>query len=180
MRDAIQLVGFIMTLQGISGAIDHLAVQPFMGMLLNFFNRVVIPRVDVLAGHALIANMALAVLGVVVMAAGDRSQPSGALQPPTPPQPPPPAPSPPAPLPPAPSPPTQPAVADHRRGILLQAARFAAIVAGWVVAGAAAAVLFADDGLTRARVVRSAAAVALAFVLALAVGAFQARHRGRG
>jgi hypothetical protein len=41
MRDAIQLVGFIMTLQGISGAIDHLAVQAFMGLLLNFHNRVV-------------------------------------------------------------------------------------------------------------------------------------------
>jgi hypothetical protein len=43
MRDSIQLVGFVMTLQGISGAIDHLAVQPFMSLLLNFFNRVVIP-----------------------------------------------------------------------------------------------------------------------------------------
>ena len=76
MRDVIQLVGFIMTLQGISGTIDHLAVQPFMSLLLNFYNRVVIPRVDVLADHALVANLALAALGVVVMAAGDRRQPS--------------------------------------------------------------------------------------------------------
>jgi hypothetical protein len=76
MRDVIQLVGFIMTLQGISGAVDHLAVQPFMSLLLNFYNRVVIPRVDVLADHTLVANLALAVLGVVVMAAGDRRQPS--------------------------------------------------------------------------------------------------------
>jgi hypothetical protein len=76
MRDSIQLVGFVMTLQGISGAIDHLAVQPFMSLLLNFFNRVVIPRVDVLAGHALVANLALALLGVVVMVAADRFQPS--------------------------------------------------------------------------------------------------------
>jgi hypothetical protein len=74
MRDVIQLLGFIMTLQGVSGAIDHLAVQPFMSLLLNFYNRFVIPRVDVLADNALVANLALAVLGVVVMAAGDRSQ----------------------------------------------------------------------------------------------------------
>ena len=52
MRNSIQLVGFVMVLQGISGAIDHLAVQPFMGILLNLFNRVVIPRVDLLADHA--------------------------------------------------------------------------------------------------------------------------------
>jgi hypothetical protein len=47
-----------------------------MSLLLNFFNRVVIPRVDVLAGHALVANLALALLGVVVMVAADRFQPS--------------------------------------------------------------------------------------------------------
>jgi hypothetical protein len=74
MRDVIQLLGFIMTLQGVSGAIDHLAVQPFMSLLLNFYNRFVIPRVDLLADNALAANLALAVLGVVVMAVGDRSQ----------------------------------------------------------------------------------------------------------
>jgi hypothetical protein len=71
MRDVIQLLGFIMTLQGVSGAIDHLAVQPFMSLLLNFYNRVVIPRVDLLADNALVANLALAALGVVVMAAGE-------------------------------------------------------------------------------------------------------------
>ena len=74
MRNSIQLVGFVMVLQGISGAIDHLAVQPFMGILLNLFNRVVIPRVDLLADHALFANLAL--LGLVVMTAADRPQPS--------------------------------------------------------------------------------------------------------
>jgi hypothetical protein len=40
MRDVIGLIGFVLFLQGISGAIDHLAVQPFMGIL---FNREVIP-----------------------------------------------------------------------------------------------------------------------------------------
>ena len=43
MRNSIQLVGFVMVLQGISGAIDHLA---------------------------------LALLGLVVMVAADRPQPS--------------------------------------------------------------------------------------------------------
>jgi hypothetical protein len=76
MRDTVQLVGLVLTLQGISGAIDHLAVQPFMGVLLNFYNRFVIPRVDLLADHALLANLALAVLGVVMMLAADRRQPS--------------------------------------------------------------------------------------------------------
>jgi hypothetical protein len=76
MRDSLQLIGFVMVLQGVSGAIDHLAVQPFMGLLLNFFNRVVLPRVDLLADHALAANLALAVLGVVLMAVAERNQPS--------------------------------------------------------------------------------------------------------
>ena len=76
MRNIIQFVGFVMVLQGISGAIDHLAVQPVMGILLNLFNRVVIPRVDLLADHALFANLGLALLGLVVMAAAERPQPS--------------------------------------------------------------------------------------------------------
>ena len=76
MRNALQLTGLVMVLQGISGAIDHLAVQPFMSLLLNLFNRVVIPRVDVLADHALAANLSLAVLGVAVLVAVERVQPS--------------------------------------------------------------------------------------------------------
>jgi hypothetical protein len=76
MRNAMQLVGFILVLEGISGAIDHLAVQPFMGILLNLFNRVVIPRVDVLADHALVANLSLAALGVLVLVAAERAQPA--------------------------------------------------------------------------------------------------------
>jgi hypothetical protein len=47
-----------------------------MGILLNLFNRVVIPRVDLLADHALFANLGLALLGLVVMAAAERPQPS--------------------------------------------------------------------------------------------------------
>jgi hypothetical protein len=76
MRKPIQLLGIVMILQGISGAIDHLAVQPFFGPLLNLFNRVVIPRVDLLAGYELFANLILAVLGVVVVIAAEPAQPS--------------------------------------------------------------------------------------------------------
>jgi len=65
-----------MILQGVSGAIDHLAVQPFFGPLLNFFNRFVVPRVDLLAGYELFANLILAVLGLVVVTVAERAQPS--------------------------------------------------------------------------------------------------------
>ena len=76
MRSSIQFIGFVMVLQGVSGAIDHLAIQPFMGIVLNLFNRVVVPRVEVLADHALFANLSLAMLGVLVMVAAERAQPS--------------------------------------------------------------------------------------------------------
>jgi hypothetical protein len=76
MRDAIQLIGLILTLQGISGAIDHLAVQPFFGLFLNLFNRLVVPRVDLLADHALLANLALAAVGALVILAAHRPEPS--------------------------------------------------------------------------------------------------------
>lgn len=76
MRDVIQLLGLVLTLQGISGAIDHLAVQPFFGLFLNLFNRVVVPRFDLLAGHALLANLGLAALGALVILAAHRPEPS--------------------------------------------------------------------------------------------------------
>jgi hypothetical protein len=47
-----------------------------MGILLNLFNRVVIPRVDVLADHALVANLSLAALGMLVLVAAERAQPA--------------------------------------------------------------------------------------------------------
>jgi hypothetical protein len=65
-----------MLLQGISGAIDHLAVQPFFGAFLNLFNRVVIPRVDFLSGHELLANLTLAVVGFAVVLLTNRAEPS--------------------------------------------------------------------------------------------------------
>jgi len=76
MRKPVQLLGIVMVLQGVSGAIDHLAVQPFFGPLLNFFNRFVVPRVDLLAGYELFANLILAVLGFVVVTVAERAQPS--------------------------------------------------------------------------------------------------------
>ncbi|MBO2530337.1 MAG: hypothetical protein DIU53_000190 [Thermobifida fusca] len=71
MRSMMQTVGFVLMLMGISGAIDHLYVQPIMGLLLNVFNRVILPHLDFLAGYELYANLSLAVVGVVVMAAAN-------------------------------------------------------------------------------------------------------------
>ncbi|MFG1945982.1 hypothetical protein [Nonomuraea sp. NPDC048826] len=73
MRKAIQIVGLVLALQGVSGAIDHVAVQPFFGIFLNFFNRVIIPRIDALTGYELFANLTLAVLGVVLIVAAGRT-----------------------------------------------------------------------------------------------------------
>ncbi|WP_285706350.1 hypothetical protein [Microtetraspora sp. NBRC 16547] len=74
MRHTIQLVGLYFVASGISGTIDHLAVQPVFGAVLNFFNRVVIPRVDVLTGYEVYANLSLAVLGGVLIIAADRTR----------------------------------------------------------------------------------------------------------
>ena len=76
MRESLQLLGLVMVLQGVSGAIDHLAVQPFFSLFLNLFNRVVIRRVDFLSGYELLANLALAALGFAVLVLTDRPQPS--------------------------------------------------------------------------------------------------------
>jgi hypothetical protein len=75
VKQFFQLLGIVMVLQGVSGAIDHLAVQPFFGLLLNFFNRVILPRLDFLAGYELFANLILAVLGVIVVVAAVRIPP---------------------------------------------------------------------------------------------------------
>ncbi|MFI0423764.1 hypothetical protein [Spongiactinospora sp. 9N601] len=72
MRKAFQVVGAVLALQGISGAIDHLAVQPIMGIFLNAFNRLVIPRLGFLTGYELYANLTLALFGVAVFVAATR------------------------------------------------------------------------------------------------------------
>ena len=76
MRSSIQVLGLVLVLQGISGAIDHLAAQPFFGLFLNLFNRVVIPRVAFLSGYELLANLTLAALGLALVLLTDRPQPS--------------------------------------------------------------------------------------------------------
>ena len=72
MRNAIQLLGVVLILQGLSGAIDHLAVQPFFGVFLNAFNRFVLPRIDALDGYELLANLGLAAVGLLLVAAAAR------------------------------------------------------------------------------------------------------------
>jgi hypothetical protein len=52
--------------------VDHLASQPILGLVLNVFNRFVIPRIDALAGYELFANLVVAVVGAVVMVAASR------------------------------------------------------------------------------------------------------------
>ncbi|MDP9864751.1 MULTISPECIES: hypothetical protein [Streptosporangium] len=76
MRRIIRLLGIVMILQGVSGTIDQLAVQPFFGVFLNFFNRVILPRLDFLAGYELYANLTLAALGAILVIAEERTRPS--------------------------------------------------------------------------------------------------------
>jgi hypothetical protein len=76
MRRLVQLVGLFLVLQGVSGTIDHLAHQPFFGVVLNLFNRFVVPSVDALAGYELYANLSLVVLGAAVVVAAERVLPA--------------------------------------------------------------------------------------------------------
>ncbi|NJP26082.1 hypothetical protein OHB01_28755 [Microbispora hainanensis] len=72
MREVIRLAGAFLVAAGISGTIDHLAVQPFWGAILNVFNRQVIPRLGFLTGYEIYADLFVAVVGVVVLAAAWR------------------------------------------------------------------------------------------------------------
>ena len=72
MRQAATGTGFVLMVMGISGVIDHLAVQPVMGGLLNLVHRQVFERFEVFDGHELVANVGVAVLGVLVMLVADR------------------------------------------------------------------------------------------------------------
>jgi hypothetical protein len=76
MRQLIRLLGIVMVLQGISGAIDHLAVQPFLGFFLNLFNRFVVSRVELLDGYELLANLLLAALGAAVVTVAEQVRPA--------------------------------------------------------------------------------------------------------
>ncbi|MEV4097229.1 hypothetical protein [Streptosporangium saharense] len=76
MREIVRLLGLLLLLEGVSGAIDRVAVQPFMSVFLNFFNRVIVERLDVLTGHELFANLALAALGGLLLVASRTSAPA--------------------------------------------------------------------------------------------------------
>jgi hypothetical protein len=74
MRAVLQYTGLVMVLQGVSGAIDHLLVQPFFSFFLNFFHRHIVSRIDALAGYELYANLTLAAIGAALVVATDRSR----------------------------------------------------------------------------------------------------------
>ncbi|WP_113704905.1 hypothetical protein [Nonomuraea lactucae] len=74
MRNALRFLGFVMILEGVSGTVDQIAVQPFMGVVLNAFNRFVVDRVAFFDGYEIFANLVLAVLGVAVVVAAGRAQ----------------------------------------------------------------------------------------------------------
>ncbi|MBB4913750.1 hypothetical protein [Streptosporangium saharense] len=76
MREIVKLLGLLLLLEGVSGAIDRVAVQPFMSAFLNFFNRVVVEHLDVLTGYELFANLALAALGGLLLVASRTSAPA--------------------------------------------------------------------------------------------------------
>ncbi|SIO87546.1 hypothetical protein [Nocardiopsis sp. JB363] len=67
MRKSLQGMGFLLTLMGISGAIDHLWTQPILGIVLNAFNRFVVERVPGLQENAILANLGLAACGILLI-----------------------------------------------------------------------------------------------------------------
>ncbi|MCY9787202.1 hypothetical protein KIK06_25295 [Nocardiopsis sp. EMB25] len=75
MRKILQGTGALVFLIGVSGAIDHLWYQPFFGIVLNSFNRLVVPNVAFLQESALFANLAVAVVGAVMVLAAEALAP---------------------------------------------------------------------------------------------------------
>jgi hypothetical protein len=71
MRKAVELAGVVLLAMGVSGTIDHLAVQPIMGFL-NVLNRWLFPRV--VPGYELFANLTVALLGLVLLVAASRTR----------------------------------------------------------------------------------------------------------
>lgn len=67
MRQILQVLGLYLVIAGVSGTIDHLAVQPIMGVVFNAFNRFVLPHLDALHGLEVAANLSLSVLGAVLL-----------------------------------------------------------------------------------------------------------------
>ncbi|WP_067606687.1 hypothetical protein [Nocardiopsis listeri] len=67
MRKSLQGVGFLLTVMGISGVIDHLWAQPVLGVVLNAFNRFVVQQVPGLQENAILANLGLSAVGILLI-----------------------------------------------------------------------------------------------------------------
>ncbi|QFQ99407.1 hypothetical protein F9278_28275 [Streptomyces phaeolivaceus] len=72
MQKMFQLLGIYLVIGGISGTVDHLANQPILSLVLNAFNRYVIPHVSFLDGYEVISNLSLSVLGAIIVVAAGR------------------------------------------------------------------------------------------------------------
>ncbi len=70
MRKVVEFAGFVLLLMGVSGTIDHIAVQPILGFL-NVLNRVVFPAV--VPEYVLFANLSVALVGLVLAVAAHRT-----------------------------------------------------------------------------------------------------------
>ncbi|GAB1818430.1 hypothetical protein [Herbidospora sp. RD11066] len=68
MRKVPRLLGLLLFVMGVSGTIDHLAVQPFMGILFNAPNRWIFERLEFFEGREIFANLSLAFVGVILVA----------------------------------------------------------------------------------------------------------------
>lgn len=71
MRKVVEAFGFVVLVVGVSGTIDHVAVQPIFGFL-NLLNRHVFPKL--VPGNELYANLAVALLGLVILLAAARTR----------------------------------------------------------------------------------------------------------
>ncbi|MFI6316251.1 hypothetical protein ACIBG8_01965 [Nonomuraea sp. NPDC050556] len=67
-----RLLGIVLVLLGVSGAIDQLVGQPFMGVVLNLFNRLVVERFEVFQGYEVVANLGLAAIGCLLLVVAPR------------------------------------------------------------------------------------------------------------
>jgi len=72
MRKVVESIGFVLLVMGVSGTIDHLAVQPVLAFL-NVLNRVVFPKF--LPEHVLFANLTVALLGLLILVTAEHTKP---------------------------------------------------------------------------------------------------------
>ena len=73
MRKFVELIGAVLVAMGVSGTIDHFAVQPILGFL-NVLNRWLFPKV--VPGYELYANLTVVLLGLVLVVAAARTRPA--------------------------------------------------------------------------------------------------------